>query len=195
MIKRFCDVCRKEIKDLAETCYFDGFEVCKDCYKKLKNYIDDWKFQKRIFFTNFLDVKQNRLEAKKPAKTEALPFVHVEDIKPNACLGKPAPHTHVCKCKEKKLLSRPSPRANAKSARAVRKSNAPVPLSEIKKQLDREEARKKKFCGSSDLAKELGKCISTISHYATANNIGKLKGTVRVYNVDEADMIRKHFGR
>ncbi len=105
---------------------------------------------------------------------------------------KPAPHTHVCKCKGGKPVAVV---CKTKCRKAVRKANAPVPLGEVARQLDKEEARKRKICGSGDIARELGKRVSTISHYATANNIGRLQGTVRVYNADEADMIRKHFGR
>ena len=105
---------------------------------------------------------------------------------------KPAPHTHVCKCKNGKPVVETV--CKTKCRKAVRKPAIPsVPLMEIAKKLEREEEQKKKFCGSADIAKELGRRTSTISHYATANNIGKIKGTVRVFNIDEADRIRRHF--
>ncbi len=169
-VKITCDICGKEIHGYMDGGKFDYFDVCEDCCKKMEKLEDKWKEEKRLLFADFIAVN-----LRKPAKKE-----------------KPAPHTHVCKCKGGKPVAAV---CKTKCGRAVRKANAPVPLGEVVKQLDKEEARKKKICGSSDIAKELGKRVSTISHYATANNIGKLKGTVRVYNCDEADMIRKHFAR
>lgn len=163
MIKITCDICGKEIHGYMDGNKFENYDVCEDCCAKLEKLEDKWKEEKRLLFANFIAVN----------------------------LKKPAPQTHVCKCNGGKAVVKTC-KGKCSRRKAVRKANV-VPLSEVVKQLDKEEARKKKICGSSDIAKELGKRVSTISHYATANNIGRLKGTVRVYNVDEADMIRSHF--
>lgn len=172
MIKRFCDVCGKEIKVSEDAHYFDQYMVCEECYKILLAHLDEWhkKIEKQFKEWACAVVAAGELRKKsKPAKAE-LPYVHVEDIKPKARLGKGDAHTHVCKCKDGK----PAAEATVKG----------TPKGHVHK-----------LVTTPELARSIGAKVHTVQCFALRKGLGIFdrKRRAKVFSEADVKVITSHF--
>ena len=151
MIKKFCDICGRELKTASYLeeigQIIDGFQLCPNCMKYVKDKEDEWDKAKlaafKVWFVGHLSAKR------------------------------PAPHTHTCQC--------------AKDGKAV-----VTTVGKGKCHCHRK--TRKVIYGTADLAKQVGRSTDVVCHYATKNQIGKIVHGVRVYDEEQAEHIRSHFG-